>query len=101
MSERKISQSELSRRTGIGRNSISDYLNGKYEAKQGKVFELAKKVVNVNETWLMGFDKSKNRELENSITFIYHQLTPPRQKCILNFATKQLNEQNNKILHIN
>lgn len=49
----------------------------------------------------MGFDISKNRELENSITFIYHQLTPPRQKCILNFATKQLNEQNNKILHIN
>ncbi|WP_141721177.1 helix-turn-helix domain-containing protein, partial [Staphylococcus aureus] len=39
MSERKISQSELSRRTGIGRNSISDYLNGKYEAKQDKVFE--------------------------------------------------------------
>ena len=100
MSERKISQSELSRRTGIGRNSISDYLNGKYEAKQDKVFELAK-VLNVNEAWLMGFDISKNREIENSITSIYDQLTPPRQKRVLDFAPEQLNEQNNKVLHIN
>ncbi|EJE4550692.1 helix-turn-helix domain-containing protein [Staphylococcus pseudintermedius] len=100
MSERKISQSELSRRTGIGRNSISDYLNGKYEAKQDKVFELAK-ALNVNEAWLMGFDISKNREIENSITSIYDQLTPPRQKRVLDFATEQLDEQNNKVLHIN
>ncbi|HAR6524958.1 TPA: helix-turn-helix domain-containing protein [Staphylococcus pseudintermedius] len=100
MSERKISQSELSRRTGIGRNSISDYLNGKYEAKQDKVFELAK-ALNVNEAWLMGFDISKNREIENSITSIYDQLTPPRQKRVLDFANEQLNEQNNKVLHIN
>ncbi|HDV6251245.1 TPA: helix-turn-helix domain-containing protein [Staphylococcus pseudintermedius] len=100
MSERKISQSELSRRTGIGRNSISDYLNGKYEAKQDKVFELAK-VLNVNEAWLMGFDISKNREIENSITSIYDKLTPPRQKRVLDFANEQLNEQNNKVLHIN
>ncbi|REH78490.1 S24 family peptidase [Staphylococcus felis] len=100
MSERKISQSELSRRTGIGRNSISDYLNGKYEAKQDKVFELAK-VLNVNEAWLMGFDISKNREIENDITSIYDQLTPPRQKRVLDFATEQLDEQNNKVLHIN
>ncbi|EMC0319614.1 helix-turn-helix domain-containing protein, partial [Staphylococcus pseudintermedius] len=100
MSERKISQSELSRRTGIGRNSISDYLNGKYEAKQDKVFELAK-ALNVNEAWLMGFDISKNREIENSITSIYDKLTPPRQKRVLDFANEQLNEQNNKVLHIN
>ncbi|HEC2174264.1 TPA: helix-turn-helix domain-containing protein [Staphylococcus delphini] len=100
MSERKMSQSELSRRTGIGRNSISDYLNGKYEAKQDKVFELAK-ALNVNEAWLMGFDISKNREIENSITSIYDQLTPPRQKRVLDFANEQLNEQNNKVLHIN
>ncbi|HCT0503537.1 TPA: helix-turn-helix transcriptional regulator, partial [Staphylococcus pseudintermedius] len=88
MSERKISQSELSRRTGIGRNSISDYLNGKYEAKQDKVFELAK-ALNVNEAWLMGFDISKNREIENSITSIYDKLTPPRQKRVLDFANEQ------------
>ncbi|EOA9133683.1 LexA family transcriptional regulator [Staphylococcus aureus] len=95
MSERKISQSELSRRTGIGRNSISDYLNGKYEAKQDKVFELAK-ALNVNEAWLMGFDISKNRKIENNdITSIYSELTPPRQSNVLKYATNQLEEQNN------
>ncbi|HDC2790070.1 TPA: helix-turn-helix domain-containing protein [Staphylococcus aureus] len=96
MSERKISQSELSRRTGIGRNSISDYLNGKYEAKQDKVFELAK-ALNVNEAWLMGFDVSKNRKIENNdIASIYSKLTPPRQKNVLNYANEQLDEQNTK-----
>ncbi len=75
-------------------------MNGKYEAKQDKVFELAK-ALNVNEAWLMGFDISKNREIENSITSIYDQLTPPRQKRVLDFANEQLNEQNNKVLHIN
>ncbi|HAZ4989446.1 TPA: helix-turn-helix domain-containing protein [Staphylococcus aureus] len=95
MSERKISQSELSRRTGIGRNSISDYLNGKYEAKQDKVFELAK-ALNVNEAWLMGFDISKNRKIENNdITSIYSKLTPSRQSNVLKYATNQLEEQNN------
>ncbi|OHO96118.1 transcriptional regulator [Staphylococcus sp. HMSC058E01] len=95
MSERKISQSELSRRTGIGRNSISDYLNEKYEAKQDKVFELAK-ALNVNEAWLMGFDISKNRKIENNdITSIYSKLTPPRQSNVLKYATNQLEEQNN------
>ncbi|EFM08126.1 TPA: helix-turn-helix domain-containing protein [Staphylococcus aureus] len=95
MSERKISQSELSRRTGIGRNSISDYLNGKYEAKQDKIFELAK-ALNVNEAWLMGFDISKNRKIENNdITSIYSKLTPPRQSNVLKYATNQLEEQNN------
>jgi len=94
MSERNISQSELSRRTGIGRNSISDYLKGKYEAKQDKVFELAK-VLNVNEAWLMGFDISKDRIInDNDITTVYNQLTPPRQHNVLDFANHQLELQN-------
>lgn len=95
MVERNISQSELSRRTKIGRNSISDYLNGKYEAKQDKVYELAK-VLNVNEAWLMGFDIDKKREIDNDITSIYNKLTPPRQQNVLNYAHDQLEEQNSK-----
>lgn len=95
MSEKNISQSELSRRTGIGRNSISDYLKGKYEAKQDKVFELAK-VLNVNEAWLMGFDISKDRIInDNDITTVYNQLTPPRQHNVLDYAKHQLELQNN------
>ncbi|HGL5412026.1 TPA: LexA family transcriptional regulator [Staphylococcus aureus] len=102
MSERKISQSELSRRTGIGRNSISDYLNGKYEAKQDKVFELAK-ALNVNEAWLMGYDvdsyrvpdeERQDETIMSKINNIFSQLTPPRQENVLNYANEQLDEQN-------
>ncbi|MBF1931332.1 S24 family peptidase, partial [Staphylococcus aureus] len=50
----------------------------------------------VNEAWLMGFDISKNRKIENNdITSIYSKLTPPRQSNVLKYATNQLEEQNN------
>ncbi|EEV69905.1 predicted protein [Staphylococcus aureus A9635] len=57
---KNMSQSELSRLTGIGRNSISDYLKGKYEAKQDKIYIIAK-VLNVSEAWLLGYDVSSER----------------------------------------
>ena len=53
-----LSQAELARRANIGRNSISDYLKGKYEAKQDKLHSLAR-VLNVDEGWLMGYDISQ------------------------------------------
>ncbi|TDL96744.1 helix-turn-helix domain-containing protein [Macrococcus brunensis] len=66
LKEKKISQAELSRRSGIARNSISDYLKGKYEAKQDKVYLIAK-ALNVSEGWLMGFDVSPERS--NSLVY--------------------------------
>lgn len=57
---KNMSQSELSRLTGIGRNSICDYLKGKYEAKQDKIYIIAK-VLNVSEAWLLGYDVSSER----------------------------------------
>lgn len=52
---RNIKASELSAKTGIAKSSLSEYINGKYEAKQDGVFLLAK-ALNVNEAWLMGCD---------------------------------------------
>lgn len=60
LDDAKISQSELGRRTGINRQLISDYLKGKYEAKQDKLYELAK-VLNVDEGWLLGVSDKKER----------------------------------------
>lgn len=56
-----MTQSELARKTGIHRAIISDYVRGRYEAKQDKVYELAK-ALNVSEAWLMGYDVSKERK---------------------------------------
>lgn len=50
-----LSQSEVSKRSGISRGSITDYLKGRYEAKQDKVYDLAK-VLGVRSDWLMGYN---------------------------------------------
>ena len=61
-----LSQAELARRANIGRNSISDYLKGKYEAKQDKLHALAQ-VLNVDEGWLMGYDVKQERKVLKTV----------------------------------
>lgn len=60
ISIRKVKQSELSARTGIDKSLISNYLSGKYKAKQNNVYLLAK-ALNVNEAWLLGYDVPMER----------------------------------------
>lgn len=50
-----LSQSEVAKRSGISRGSITDYIKGRYEAKQDKVYDLAK-VLGVRSEWLMGYN---------------------------------------------
>ena len=57
---REIKQTELVKRTGIGKSSISTYLSGEYEPKQGNIYKIAK-ALDVNEAWLMGFDVEMER----------------------------------------
>lgn len=45
----------LAEKTGIDKSLISNYLSGKYKAKQDKLSLLAA-ALNVSETWLMGYD---------------------------------------------
>lgn len=48
-------QADLVRETGLDRGSISSYLSGKYEPKQKAIYKLAA-ALNVNESWLLGYD---------------------------------------------
>lgn len=57
---RNMKAAELSEKTGISKSSLSEYINGKYEAKQDGVYLLAK-ALNVNEAWLMGLDVPMER----------------------------------------
>lgn len=50
-----LNQSELAQKAGITQSSISDWLKGKYLAKQDKV-DLLAKALNVSPSWLMGID---------------------------------------------
>ena len=57
MKDRKITQTELAKRTGIRQSSISDWLNDRYEPKQDKVYIIAK-ALNVSPAWLLGYDEN-------------------------------------------
>lgn len=61
---RGVSQSELSKRTGINKSSISTYLKGEYKAKQDKV-DLIARALDVSPAWLMGFDIQPSGESNN------------------------------------
>lgn len=66
MTIRNIKASILSEKTGISKSSLSEYLSGKYEAKQNGIFLLAK-ALNVSEAWLMGCDVPMEREINNNV----------------------------------
>ena len=61
---RNIKQVELSEKTGIDKSLISNYLSGKYKAKQNNVYILAK-ALNVNEAWLMGYNVPMERTISS------------------------------------
>ena len=48
---REITQTELSKRTGIDKSIISHYISGSYKAKSDNLYAL-----DVSEPWLMGLD---------------------------------------------
>lgn len=63
---RNIKATDLSEKTGIAKSSLSEYINGKYEAKQDGVYLLAK-ALSVNEAWLMGLDIPMERNFDKNI----------------------------------
>lgn len=58
---RNMKQADLVNMTGIGKSSISTYLSGDYEPKQKNLYRLAK-ALDVNESWLMGYDVPMERQ---------------------------------------
>ena len=57
---------ELAKKTGLDKSLISNYLSGKYKAKQDKL-TLISKVLHVNEIWLMGYDVPDDYSYEGVI----------------------------------
>lgn len=58
-----ISRSELARKTSVSKSSITHYLKGDWEAKQDKVYAIAK-AMNVSEAWLMGYNVPMERDIK-------------------------------------
>lgn len=55
---RNMKPIELSEKSGIDKGSISSYLSGRYVPKTKNIYNMAE-VLNVNPSWLMGYDVSK------------------------------------------
>ncbi|WP_390513148.1 S24 family peptidase, partial [Staphylococcus pseudintermedius] len=95
LDDSNMSQKKLAESINIKPSTLSDYLNLRSNPSHGVIQRIAD-VFGVGKS-----DIDTTYKDENSITSIYDKLTPPRQKRVLDFANEQLNEQNNKVLHIN
>ncbi|HGH0879486.1 TPA: S24 family peptidase [Staphylococcus pseudintermedius] len=95
LDDSNMSQKKLAELINIKPSTLSDYLNLRSNPSHGVIQRIAD-VFGVGKS-----DIDTTYKDENSITTIYDKLTPPRQKRVLDFANEQLNEQNNKVLHIN
>jgi transcriptional regulator with XRE-family HTH domain len=56
-----MKQAELCAKTGIPKSAMSQYISGAFEPKQDRIFLMAD-ALNVNETWLMGYDVPMERD---------------------------------------
>lgn len=109
MSERNLKQVDILNKTlplqikynvRLAKNDLSQYVNGKVEPNQERIFILAK-ALDVSEAWLMGFDVPRERidkeDNVNELINVYQKLNESRKNKVYNFAEKQLDEQNNII----
>ena len=53
-------QTDLAKASGLDKSLISNYLSGRYKARQENLYLLAK-ALDVSETWLMGYDVPMSR----------------------------------------
>lgn len=64
---RNLKQVDVVEKTGISKSLLSMYINGKAEPRQNNIHKLAK-LLNVNETWLMGYDVPMEKEAKTQLT---------------------------------
>lgn len=77
-----ITAAELSKRTGISKGSISQYLKGSFVPKSDKVY-LISQALNVTPTWLMAFDDPDIRLLSEEVRVLFNSLPSDRQEQAL------------------
>lgn len=105
---RNMTQTELCARTKIPKSSLSEYLSGKHEPGQDKVFVLAQ-ALDVDPVWLWGYDvpmekkedrpvqiKSSPGELqltegERMILAVFRQIPEDQQRIFLEMGRAYAN----------
>ena len=83
---RNIKPTELAKRTGLSKSTISHYMSGYTKPKSDKLFVLAK-ALNVREQWLMGLDVPMERVSDKNADM---DLTGTDASSQILFALEQL-----------
>ena len=94
LSIRNMKQAELSKLANVPKSSLSLYIKGVYEPKQDKIYAMAE-VLNVADTWLMGYDVPMKRIITTGITSteltdnekamldLFRQIPPKQQQVLM------------------
>jgi transcriptional regulator with XRE-family HTH domain len=61
-----MTQADLCTKAKISKSSLSEYISGKYEPKQDKIFMLSQ-ALNVDPVWLMGYDVPMEKKEDQEI----------------------------------
>ena len=95
MEIRGISQSELCEKTGITKSAMSQYISGAFKPKQARTYLLAK-ALDVNESWLLGYDVPMERA-KNNAEQIYYEFVG-LNTILSDFPTTDTKALNTKII---
>ena len=89
--EKGLSMSELARRVGIAKSTMSRYFNKTREFPLNRADDFAR-ALNITPEHLLGIQKESNVD-QVEIISIYNKLEQPRREKVLDFAKGQLEEQ--------
>lgn len=96
MSEAGINAQELSDRSGVGKSSISQYVNGSHAPSNITAYKIGK-VLNVKPEWLMALGDTKRDTPDYvpgtaEIIDLYSRATPDQRKAVLNLLRSFVSE---------
>lgn len=98
LSEKGINASELSALSGVGKSDISNYINGKYTAKQDKCYALAV-ALGVDPGWLMtGEEPVSRRTLDGEQEQKYSDGEETKEVRIISSGVSKMPEEAQKRL---
>jgi len=88
---------EVGEIVGVGKSTVRKWENGMIDNMKRDKIALLAKALKISPLVLLSEDSSSD-EVNHNITTIYNQLAPPRQIKVYDFASRQLHEQNNKVV---
>lgn len=94
--KRNLTQKELAKLVSVGDTTIANYEKGFRSPKKDTMFDLAN-AFNISIDDLFPPIQNSSSSNTSQIQSIYDELTPLRQNKVLNYADRQLNEQENEV----